>query len=98
MILSRIEAQPSSRLSSTLSPCFRNKPSSSAITKGAQSVSGTNPSRIGDRSVMTREGGVPPPLKPAPLKKRDGGGTPPSRRLGLVNNWLDFICSNVCPL
>src|ERR1051325_10790587 len=51
MILSRTVAQPSTRRSATLRPCFRKRPSSCAITSGAQSVSGTNPTRSAPRGT-----------------------------------------------
>src|SRR5215475_2012473 len=55
MILSRTVAQPNSRLRETDSPNLLNNPNSWAIAIGAQSVSGTKPSRsalaMGDRKT-----------------------------------------------
>src|SRR6266513_646022 len=49
-------AQPSSRLRVTHKPYFRKRPSSCAITSGAQSASGTKPRRKALRGVCSLVG------------------------------------------
>lgn len=57
-ILSRMVAQPTSRLSSTFKPCFVKKPCSCATMIGAASVRATNPMRSGRACVPVADDAV----------------------------------------